>query len=223
MQRPGYRHGIEEWYFGHKASTRAYLYDEGASGWKEQTSPSSISSFPPRAVAGSHEVYRAWWPAVLTESSQTTPAAETRTVRRSPPQNPHRRRIWIRGPSCWTRCLTVSSSTWQVLSKTRWEREREKAWTQVSHHSGPSLQLYVQLHVPLRPAGECDQITKWQQLKCDSPFKVWFYSPAAALYHSSCIVPQLRHHKWKHQLWKAKAEPKAEPFPFPPHPETRLG
>lgn len=133
---PSSGHSIEEclskWVYMNICWTQsrhmAHLYDEGASGWKEQTSPSSISSLLPQAVAGSHEVCRGWWPAAMTDVSQTTPAAGTRTVWRFPPRNPHRRRIWIRGPSCWTRCLTVSRSTWQVLNKAR----RETAWTQIS-------------------------------------------------------------------------------------------
>ena len=118
--QPSCIHGIEECL---SISTDIYmfwhLYDGGASGWREQTSPSSISSPLPRAAAGRSEVCPSRRRAGRTHFSQTTPAAETRTAWRFPPRNPHRRRIWIRGPSCWTRCITVRRSTRQALNKRR--------------------------------------------------------------------------------------------------------
>lgn len=84
-----------------------HLCGEGASGWKAQISPSSTPSRLPLTVAGTPGVCRQKNHLAKGNFPQTTLGAERRTVWRFQPRSQNKKRIWIPGPSCWTRCLTV--------------------------------------------------------------------------------------------------------------------
>lgn len=172
----------------------AHLYDEGVSGWKEQTSPSSTSRLP-QAVAGSREVYRCSGHVVLREICQTTSAAETRTAWRFPPWNPHKRRIWIPGPSWWTKCLTFV----QLGRSWIWHRQT------IDGFATKAPTASCKLSVPRR-VGECDYRIP-NVAKRQPSFEVWFTHQQYHRHHSSCIIPRLFPHDEKRELWKAKAEP----------------
>lgn len=85
----------------------AHLCGEGASGWKAQISPSSTPSRLPLTVAGTPGDCPGKNHFAKGNFSQTILGTERRTMWRFPPRSQNKKRIWIPGPSCWTRCLTV--------------------------------------------------------------------------------------------------------------------
>lgn len=166
-----------------------YLCGGDASGWKGQTSPSSISCSLPRASPGPGWVGRGWWPAVLTRYSQTIPAAWTRRALRFPARNQRRRRIGVRGSSCWTRCLTVGRSTQQKLKK------GERYVSGNFLHRGSLKMKSWWLWQPC--------MSNVKAIVCVTPCLRWGLLTSSTAGHDSCSSLQLLHLK-KNISWKGE-------------------